>query len=58
MGTQTLLLALAAVLIGIRLPSFFRRQGMSKRDSILFIAMIFFLLFLAWGAVQLLGKFI
>ena len=49
---QTLLIALAAILIGVRLPSFFRRQSMPKKDRILLTITVYVLLGLALLAVN------
>ena len=53
-----LLLILAAILIGVRLPSVMSRLGIPRADKIAFIAMIFSLLGLAWLAGYALGRFI
>lgn len=53
-----LLLALAVILMGVRLPSFMTRLGMSKADKIAFVGMIFSLLGLAWLAMYVIDKFI
>jgi hypothetical protein len=55
---MNLLLISAVILLGIRLPSFMTRLGMSKADKIIFIIMIFSLLGLAWLAMYALGRFI
>jgi uncharacterized membrane protein AbrB (regulator of aidB expression) len=43
----SLLVALAAILIGTRLPSYFRRQQMPKKERILLVVIVFSLLGLA-----------
>lgn len=47
-------LALAAVLIGIRLPSYMRRLGMSTSEQIKFVILIFSILGLAVFGVKVL----
>lgn len=47
-----LLLILAAILIGIRLPSFFRRQNTPKNERILLTVSVFTLLGLALFAID------
>jgi hypothetical protein len=56
--SPNLLLALAAILIGVQLPSYMRRLGMPKKDKIAFVFFIFSILGLAWFAMYLLGMFI
>lgn len=51
------LLALAVILLGIRLPSFMSRLGMSKKDKVAFVLLMFSILGLAWFAMYLLGMF-
>lgn len=51
------LLALAVILLGIRLPSFMSRLGMSKKDKVAFALLMFSILGLAWFAMYLLGMF-
>ena len=50
-----ILMALAAIIIGVQLPSYMRRIGMPNKDRIGFTLIIFSLLALAWLAVQGLG---
>jgi len=45
--TTGILLALAAILIGTRLPSFYRRQQLSKNERIVLTLFVFSLLGLA-----------
>jgi hypothetical protein len=52
--TQTILLGLVVILIGMRLPAYFNRQEMSKRARIISIIMIYALL----GAVLFATNFI
>jgi len=54
----SLLLLLAAIMIAIRLPSFFRRQNMSKVDRLVFVILAFGLLGLAWLVSRMLGMLI
>ncbi len=50
-----ILMALAAIIIGVQLSSYMRRIGMPKKDRIGFALIIFSLFALAWLAVQGLG---
>lgn len=56
--TQYLILVLAVILLGTRLPSYMNRLGMSKTDKIMFVIIAFCLLGLAWLAVYIIGMFI
>ena len=49
------LLLLAVLLMGLRLPSFMNRLGMSKRDKIAFVGIAFLALGLAWLVVHAFG---
>lgn len=49
---QTLLIVLAAILISIRLPSFFARQNMPKNERVLLLCIVYILLVLALLAVD------
>jgi len=53
-----LLLIIAVILLGIRLPSFMNRMEMSRADKIKFVIMVFLLLGLAWFSVYVISKFI
>ena len=46
---------LAVLLMGLRLPSFMNRLGMSKRDKIAFVGIAFLALGLAWFVVHAFG---
>lgn len=48
---NTLLFVLALIILGLRLPSFMRRMGMSKKDKVILIICMFTLLGFAWLAV-------
>jgi len=54
----SLLFVLAVILLGVRLPSFMNRLGMSKADKIMFVVMAFLLLGAAWLAMYVIGKFV
>ncbi len=56
--TQYLILVLAVILLGTRLPSYMNRLGMSKTDKIMFVIMAFLVLGLAWLAVYVIGRLI
>lgn len=58
MSAQTLLFILAVIIIGVRLPSFMTRMGMSKRDKILFVLMVFALLAIVWGGMYVITRLI
>ncbi|HEX6416355.1 MAG TPA: hypothetical protein VFZ62_02405 [Candidatus Saccharimonadales bacterium] len=54
----SLLLLLVVILIGTRLPSYFRRENMSKTDRVIFVIMIFGLLGIVWLALPGIGKLV
>lgn len=56
--TQYLILVLAVILLGTRLPPYMNRLGMSKTDKIMFIIMAFSVLGLAWLAMYVISRFI
>jgi len=55
---NTLLLVLAVILLGIRLPSFMTRLGMSKKDKIATVIIMFSLLGFVWFFVYIFTRFI
>jgi len=54
----TLLLVLAVILLGTRLPSFMNKLGMSKKDKIVFVVIAFAILGLAWFSMYAIGRFV
>jgi len=52
------LLIIAVILLGLRLPSFMNKLGMSKRDKIAFVFMSFAILGLGWFVVYAMGMVI
>lgn len=58
MMQQLLYLALAAILLAARLPSFMTRLGMSTADKVAFVLIIFAVLGLAGLAVWTLGMIV
>lgn len=53
-----LVIAVAIILLALRLPSFMTRLGMSKADKILFVVIIFSLMGVAWATGRGFGVFI
>jgi uncharacterized membrane protein len=53
-----LLLVVAVILLGIRLPSYMNRIGMPKADKLTFVLLAFLVLGIAWFSWHVIGTYI
>lgn len=53
-----LLFVLALILLGIRLPSFMSRLGMSRSDKLFFVILAFLVLGIVWFVWRLINTYV
>lgn len=55
---QDILFVIALILLGIRLPSFMNRQGMSRSGKLVFVILAFLILCIVWFIWQIINTYI